>query len=554
MTKDTQSPRMSARERSNSLRRKGSIDPATGQPFHYDHRRISHHDPARGRDPTPPPSKSPSVSWATLVTKYQLEGSTAIVMAMLGAHIFQTLLSSPNTPWTSIDWVSRLTALIPPFLWSSSTGEPRSPVPYQASSWIGKAFTLQYETRIIDPDTGRETLMYGKGWDDMYMVLLWIMIWTGLREGVMTHFYIPLGRYFNVGQKPNNKTKKTHKNQHHQKQQHQGPMNGSSKHSVQHEKTASEGSTKAKGTTKEEQIREGKLLRFAEQGWLVLYDGCMWTFGMIQLYYSPYWGDTRWFWLDYPKTLLSPTFKWYYLIQFAFWLQQLLLALIGIEKRRKDFLEFLIHHIITCLLVGFSYSFNLTSIGHAVLCAMDFSDIVLAACKMLKYMHKDQIADVGFVFFVITWIASRHYYFGKIIYSAWTEPMIHAEMGWDPSRGLFFTEGILNGFLFLLIALYCVLIFWLMLIFRVVSKVLRGENSEDVRSEDEEEEVEQHAEDEHEEEAGDEDDGIEVEEMEEMTFEVHKRVVSPAVDSPVDPTSGIKSINTHAHNPAPEGS
>ncbi|KAF9162736.1 sphingosine N-acyltransferase lag1 [Actinomortierella ambigua] len=541
MTKDAQRPRISARERSNSFRRKASIDSATGQPYHYDHRRTSHHDPTRGRDPTPPPSSLPHkdrTSLATLITQYQLEGSATIVLAMLGAHILLTSLAAHNVSWTSIDWVGHLTALIPPFLWTNSfkgSSDPHplsSPSSSSASSlsWIAKAFTLQYERPVVNPATGvLEKVEYGKGWDDAYMVLLWILIWTGVREWVMTRCLIPLGRYFKVGEPPVNVDKRT-KDENEAKAMRKG---GGGK------KQMTQSSSRTARRAKDEHIRQGKLLRFAEQGWLVLYDGCMWTFGMIQLYHAPYWGNTKHFWLDYPKTHLSATFKWYYLIQLAFWLQQLLLALVGIEKRRKDFAEFLVHHIITCLLVSFSYSFNLTSIGHAVLCAMDFSDIVLSACKMLKYMHKDQIADVGFVIFVITWIASRHYYYGLIIYSAWTEPMVYAKMGWDPSRGMYFTENVLNGFLFLLIALYAVLIFWLMLIFRVVIKVLKGENSEDVRSEDEaeEEEVEPDPTGNIEEE---EEDEMDVEDMEEVTFEVTKTIPYVPVDPSADLPQGIK--------------
>ncbi|KAG0258480.1 sphingosine N-acyltransferase lag1, partial [Linnemannia exigua] len=221
--------------------------------------------------------------------------------------------------------------------------------------------------------------------------------------------------------------------------------------------------------------------------WLVIYDGCMWTFGMCLLYNSSYWSDSTFFWRDYPKTYLDATVKWYYLVQFAFWVQQFLLAVLGIEKRRKDFLEFMIHHVITCLLIGFSYSFNLTSVGHAVLCAMDFSDIVLAICKMLKYCQKDQVADVGFVFFVVTWIYTRHVWFGQIIWSTYREAPQFATMVWNPSKGLYFTPVVLKGFQVLLCGLYAVLLFWLVMIFKVVFKVLKGENSEDVRSEDEEE-------------------------------------------------------------------
>ncbi|KAK3824304.1 MAG: TLC domain-containing protein [Linnemannia gamsii] len=213
----------------------------------------------------------------------------------------------------------------------------------------------------------------------------------------------------------------------------------------------------------------------------------MWTFGMCLLYNSSYWSDSTYFWRDHPKIHLDATVKWYYLVQFSFWVQQFLLAVLGIEKRRKDFLEFMIHHIITCLLIGFSYSFSVTSVGHAVLCSMDFSDIILAICKMLKYCQKDQVADVGFVFFVVTWIYTRHIWFGQIIWSTFREAPQFANMAWDPSKGLYFTPVVLKGFQVLLCGLYAVLLFWLAMIFKIVFKVLKGENSEDVRSENEEE-------------------------------------------------------------------
>ncbi|KAH7041889.1 TLC domain-containing protein [Linnemannia elongata] len=286
---------------------------------------------------------------------------------------------------------------------------------------------LQYQTVLFDEVTGQKQVVYGKGWNDLYMVMVWVMIWTAIREVVMTILLIPLGRRLGVGGK--------------KKKQQQGQQSSS-------------------------------VSSLANPSCL--------------LYDSSYWSDSTFFWRDYPKTHLDPTMKWYYLVQFAFWVQQFLLAVLGIEKRRKDFLEFMIHHVITCLLIGFSYSFNLTSVGHAVLCSMDFSDIVLAACKMLKYCQKDQLADVGFVFFVVTWIYTRHVWFGQIILATFKAPQF-ASMVWDPSNGLYFTPAVLKGFQVLLCGLYAVLVFWLAMIFKIVLKVLKGENSEDVRSEDEEE-------------------------------------------------------------------
>lgn len=93
------------------------------------------------------------------------------------------------------------------------------------------------------------------------------------------------------------------------------------------------------------------------------------------MYQSPHWFDTSHFWKGYPHVKMSYIFKWYYLVQFAFWVQQIFV--INIEKRRKDFSEMLAHHMITISLMLSSYLFNLTRIGNAVLCIMDFADILL---------------------------------------------------------------------------------------------------------------------------------------------------------------------------------
>jgi len=430
--------------------------------------------------------------------QHQLVLSCSVILAVIASHVL--IVSKEIRDGHNVDLVGSLTAMIPPPIWKSlpatwtraggrspsmtKNWKPKLGAYNPNDAWSSQAMALQYQTVMFDEVTGQERVVYGKGWNDLYMVMVWVMIWTAIREAVMTFLLIPLGRRLGVGEQK--------KKLQHEQQQSASVSSSNTPPLHSQEKGVAESILDAKRSLKlklkrEEHAREGKLLRFAEQGWLVVYDGCMWTFGMCLLYNSSYWSDSTYFWRDYPKTHLDATMKWYYLVQFAFWVQQFLLAVLGIEKRRKDFLEFMIHHVITCLLIGFSYSFNLTSVGHAVLCSMDFSDVVLAACKMLKYCQKDQVADVGFVVFVVTWIYTRHIWFGQIIWSTYKEAPQFASMVWNPSNGLYFTPAVWKGFLLLLCGLYAVLIFWLAMIFKIVLKVLKGENSEDVRSEDEEE-------------------------------------------------------------------
>jgi acyl-CoA-dependent ceramide synthase len=49
---------------------------------------------------------------------------------------------------------------------------------------------------------------------------------------------------------------------------------------------------------------------------------------------------------------------------------------------RRDFSEFLLHHIITIVLIGASYYSNYIPVGAVIMLVMDFSDIFVAIFKM----------------------------------------------------------------------------------------------------------------------------------------------------------------------------
>ena len=99
---------------------------------------------------------------------------------------------------------------------------------------------------------------------------------------------------------------------------------------------------------------------------------------------------------------MKPELKCYYLLQLAFWVQQMLVLVLGLEKPRKDYWAYVIHHFVTIWLVGYvfrlfvsrveirdtvteeryltrcSYVMNLTLIGNAVFLSMDIPDTFLS--------------------------------------------------------------------------------------------------------------------------------------------------------------------------------
>lgn len=299
-------PRMPLQQRNSSYRRKASIDPTTGQPHHYDHRRHQLQDPTLGRSPSPPEGtskfddeeldddasqllyrynkdgflvpvqKQNEQTWSSFLIQHQLVLSCSVILAVFASHVL--IISKEIRDGHNVDLVSSLTAMIPPPIWKSfpetwtraGAGSPAMIKKWKPKlgaynpndAWSSQAMALQYQTVLFDEVTGQKQVVYGKGWNDLYMVMVWVMIWTAIREAVMTFVLIPLGRRLGVGAQ----MKKL------QQEQQSTSVSSSVNASVHAQEKSVAGSTlDAKKALKmklkkEEHAREGKLLRFAEQG------------------------------------------------------------------------------------------------------------------------------------------------------------------------------------------------------------------------------------------------------------------------------------------------
>lgn len=93
------------------------------------------------------------------------------------------------------------------------------------------------------------------------------------------------------------------------------------------------------------------------------------------MYNSDYWLDIKMVWKNWPDREISGALKWYILVQFAFWLQQI--VIVNIEERRKDHVQMFTHHIITCMLLFTSYGYHQTKVANVILCLMDVVDLFL---------------------------------------------------------------------------------------------------------------------------------------------------------------------------------
>ena len=97
------------------------------------------------------------------------------------------------------------------------------------------------------------------------------------------------------------------------------------------------------------------------------------------MYNSDYWLNLPNMWRNWPDREMDGLFKWYYLVQFAFWLQQI--VVVNIEARRKDHWQMFFHHVVTCGLMFWSYAYRQTKVGNVILCIMDSVDMLLSVSR-----------------------------------------------------------------------------------------------------------------------------------------------------------------------------
>lgn len=296
-----------------------------------------------------------------------------------------------------------------------------------------KFLHLQHHTG--QDDQGNE--VYDIGFDDIYLVAYWVVMFTFLRSFLMKWVWGPFGRYvLKMGKKAE--------------------------------------------------------IRFTEQSWT--FHCCTTSFicGMVIFYKSPYWNDIDNVYRGWPHDDLPGYFKAYYLIEVGFWLQQIFV--LNIEEHRKDHYQMLSHHIITCCLMIGSYYYYYSRIGNLILIIMDCSDIFLTGAKLLKYGGFNVLCDITFILFLVSWIVCRHGVYNYLFHHAWYKALdlmadakcvegVVAKRCWSPM--------VVNTFYSLLAGLQLITIIWMYFIVKVAYKVVTGTGAEDVRSDSEDEDEEE---------------------------------------------------------------
>ncbi|XP_031491792.1 ceramide synthase LOH2 [Nymphaea colorata] len=231
------------------------------------------------------------------------------------------------------------------------------------------------------------------------------------------------------------------------------------------------------------EAKQVKIAKCCESMWKFTYYATVQACVICITYHEPWFRDKKEFFKGWPKQDLKPSLGLLYMCQCGFYIYSIA-ALLTWETRRKDFSIMMSHHIVTVVLIGFSYVTRFFRIGSIILALHDASDVFMEAAKLFKYCEKELAASVFFGCFAISWLILRLIIFPFwVIWSSSYDSVQYLPLNEVYVRALYY---LFNTMLLTLLVFH---VYWWILIYSMILRQLknRGKVGEDIRSDSEDE-------------------------------------------------------------------
>ncbi|KAI9907853.1 hypothetical protein PsorP6_004100 [Peronosclerospora sorghi] len=228
--------------------------------------------------------------------------------------------------------------------------------------------------------------------------------------------------------------------------------------------------------------------KWCDQSWQLAIHVSMTIFELYVLRDETWWQDTTTLWNKGTDTGVFPTQKFstklLYMTQMAIWVFTAFSCKF-LEEIRRDYLVMMTHHVVTIALVTWSYTMGFLPVGVVVMLLHDITDIPLDMLKMANYLKVEGVpgfftSEILFVTTIVLWFYYRIYqYPTKLLYTTLVEAR-EATMTMADAHDftqLFPHPGPPSWMLFnmLLMTLYCLHVWWGLLLARIfVGVVTKG--------------------------------------------------------------------------------
>ncbi|KAK8568167.1 hypothetical protein V6N13_106100 [Hibiscus sabdariffa] len=235
------------------------------------------------------------------------------------------------------------------------------------------------------------------------------------------------------------------------------------------------------GPLKMNDATRAKVVKCSESLWKLAYYATVETFVLKITYNEPWFTDTKEYFRGWPDQELKLSLSLFYMCQCGFYIYSIA-ALLTWETRRKDFAVMMSHHVITVMLIGYSYITSFFRIGSIILALHDASDVFLEAAKVFKYSERELGASVCFGLFAISWLLLRLIFFPFwVIKTSSYDVREFLDLSKPYPTSLYY---VFNTMLLMLLVFH---VYWWFLICSMIMRQLknRGKVGEDIRSDSE---------------------------------------------------------------------
>ncbi|XP_010269982.1 PREDICTED: LAG1 longevity assurance homolog 2-like [Nelumbo nucifera] len=229
------------------------------------------------------------------------------------------------------------------------------------------------------------------------------------------------------------------------------------------------------------EAKQAKIVKCSESMWKLTYYATVQVCVLKITYNEPWFRDIKEYFRGWPNQEIKVPLKLLYMCQCGFYVYGIA-ALLMWETRRKDFSIMMSHHVITVILIGYSYLSRFFRIGSIVLALHDASDVFMEAAKVFKYSEKELAASLFFGFFAISWIILRLIFFPFWVIKSSSYDIREFLALSEPYPALLYY--VFNTMLLMLLVFH---IYWWILICSMIMRQLknRGKVGEDIRSDSE---------------------------------------------------------------------
>ncbi|GFY90016.1 LAG1 homologue 2 [Actinidia rufa] len=229
-----------------------------------------------------------------------------------------------------------------------------------------------------------------------------------------------------------------------------------------------------------------KIVKCSESLWKLTYYATVEVCVAAITYHEPWFRDVKGYFRGWPSQELKIPLKLFlYVSVWILHLQHCCPPFMGNSKERF-FCDDVSHHVVTVILIGYSYITSFFRIGSIVLALHDASDVFMEAAKVFKYAEKEIGASVCFGLFAISWLLLLRLIFFPF--------RVIKASSYDSVEFLDLSEAyptlIYYVFNTMLITLLVFHIYWWLLICSMIRRQLknRGKVGEDIRSDSEDDE------------------------------------------------------------------